>query len=215
MMSALYLSIFILAILYYGSRSVVRKVQYERGRKARGCGSVKRYNHRDPIFGLDYIYAMFSNLKKHRFLEFQKELYSSQGCKTFEANFFGTRMIFSSEEENMKAMSTSRWKDFGVQPIRQGNGALKPLGIHGVSSTDGERWEYSRNLIKPYFNRTDYSDLSRLDVHVDRLLAKLPMDGSTIDMQPLFQRWVSRHCQSPHRRQQLAASQLTEKSDSS
>ena len=48
---------------------------------------MKRYNHLDPFFGLDYIYAMFSNLKKHRFLEFQKELYSSQGCKTFEAKF--------------------------------------------------------------------------------------------------------------------------------
>ena len=211
MMLALHLSVFILVILYYGSRSIVKKVQYERGRKARGCGTVKRYNHRDPIFGLDYIYAMFSNLKKHRFLEFQKELYLSQGCKTFEAKFLGTRMIFSSAEENMKAMSTSRWKDFGVQPIRQGNGALKPLATHGASSTDGELWEYSRNLIKPYFNRADYSDLSRLDVHVDRLLAKLPTDGSTVDVQPLFRRWVSRHCQKSHRRQQLIPSQLTER----
>jgi hypothetical protein len=189
------LSFFVLAILYYGCRSVIKRIQYERGRKAKGCGTVKRYNHLDPFFGLDYIYAMFSNLKKHRFLEFQKELYSSQGCKTFEAKFCGTRMIFSSQDENMKAMSTSNWKDFGVQPIRQDNGALKPLGTNGASITDGELWEYSRNLIKPYFNRADYSDLSRLGVHVDRLLAKVPTDGSTVDLQPLFRRWVSRHLQ--------------------
>lgn len=180
-----------LAISYYVLRRVARRIQYERERKSRGCGELKKYPHRDPFFGLDYVFETFSNLKKHRFLEYQKELFASQGCKTFEVNFLGTRMIFSSEDENMKAMQTTRWKDFGVQPIRQGNGALKPLGTHGASSTDGEMWEYSRNLIKPYFNRAEYAALSRLDVHMDRLISKIPKDGSTVDMQPLFRRWVS------------------------
>jgi hypothetical protein len=92
----------------------------------------------DSILGLDIFYAIFSNLKRRKFLEYQKDLYLAQGYKTFEANFLGTQMIFSSEEENMKAKQTSRWEDFGLQPIWQGNGALKPLGTHGASSTDGD-----------------------------------------------------------------------------
>jgi len=189
-MNPIFALIILIGVFYLLNR-IHQNSQYERRRKAFGCGILRRYPHLDPILGLDLFYAIFSNLKRHRFLEYQKELYLAQGCKTFEANFLGTRMIFSSEDENMKAMQTSRWEDFGVQPIRQGNGALKPLGTHGASSTDGDLWMFSRNLIKPYFKRAEYEALSRLDYHIDRLLEKIPSDGKTVDIQPLFQRWVS------------------------
>lgn len=189
-MLSLYLIFAALAVLYYAGHKFVNHIRYTRARDAKGCPSIKRYKHRDPFLGLDYVYSMFQALKYDRFLEFQKELYASQGCKTFEATFLGARMIYSSESENMKAMSTSHWKDFGVQPIRQGNGATLPFAGHGVSTTDGELWEFGRNLIKPYFSRAGYSNLGRLKGHVDRLLSKMPTDGSTFDIQPLFQRWV-------------------------
>ncbi|KAL2071164.1 hypothetical protein VTL71DRAFT_12399 [Oculimacula yallundae] len=179
----------LLTCLYCGVRKFVNHIIYTRARKAMGCLPMKRYSHLDPLFGLDYIYAMLSALKQNRFLEYQKELYRSQHAKTFEAKFLGLRMIFSSESENMKAMSTSQQKNFGVAPIRSENGALQPFGGDGVSSTDGHIWQFSRDLIKPYFSRSDYSNLRRLDVHVDRLLEKIPRDGSTFDIQPLFQRW--------------------------
>lgn len=179
-----------LACVYVIYLKVAKAVRYEAGRKANGCGTIPMYKHKDFVFGLDYIIEAMSNLKKNRFLEYQKELYATMGCKTFEAKFFNTRLVFSCTDENMKAMSTTKWKDFGVQPIREGNGALTPLGTHGVSTTDGKLWEYSRDLIKPYFNRAEYSDLTRLDVHMDRLVDKIPKDGATVDLQPLFQRWV-------------------------
>ena len=114
------------------------------------------------------------------------------GTKTFEANLLGSRMIYSSEPENMKAMSTAQWKDFGVEAIRQGNGAVSPFIGHGTSTSDGKMWEHSRNLIKPYFDRDGYRNLDRLAIHVDHLCDLIPLDGSTVDLQPLLQRWVSR-----------------------
>ena len=178
-------------ILYSIAKSLYKSIQYNRGKDARGCGDIKKYRHYDPIFGLDYVYAMVTALKEHRFLPFQKQLFAAQGVKTFEAKFFGMRMVYSSEVENMKAMSTSMWKDFGVTPIRNGNGAATPFIGHGTSTSDGEIWEYSRGLIKPYFDRGGYHNLGRLAVHTDRLLDNVPMDSSTFDLQPLLQRWVS------------------------
>jgi len=99
--------------------------------------------------------------------------------------------VYSSAPENMKAMSTSQKDAFAVEPIRIANGAITPFQGRGVSSSDGAKWQESRDLVKPYFERGGFANLERLVQHVDRLLSKIPEDGSTIDMQPLFQRWVS------------------------
>jgi hypothetical protein len=181
---------FPLILVYWFGRAYINYIRYEQTRSQFGCPPLKRYPHWDRILGLDYVYLMFRALKQHRFLEFQIETYSARGSKVWTANFAGNRMVYSSEPENMKAMSTSRFNCFAVEPIRVANGAITPFTGRGVSSSDGPKWQYSRNLVKPYFDRAGFSNFERLSGHVDRLLDKIPSDGSTVDMQPLFQRWV-------------------------
>ena len=45
-------------------------------------------------------------------------------------------------------------------------------------------------MIAPSFVKTQIGDLTSFDVHVSRLLAIVPKDGTTVDLQPLFQRLV-------------------------
>lgn len=179
-----------LAIFYYAARAAGNSIHYNREKKARGCGDIKAYHHYDPFFGLDFAYSLSKAFKAHRWLAWQKEMHASQKAKTFKANFLGSRMVYSSESENMKAMSTSHWTEFGIEPLRRANGVIDPIGGPGVSTSDGDLWRFSRDLIKPYFTRSGYSNLSRLEVHVDKLLELVPRDGSTFDLQPLMQRWV-------------------------
>ncbi|CZR52668.1 related to n-alkane-inducible cytochrome P450 [Phialocephala subalpina] len=108
-------------------RVVYNRIHYITQRNARGCGVIKKYRGYDPILGLDFVLAMKSALNEHRWLPWQKEIFAAQNSKTFEANFFGSRMIYSSESENVKAMSTSHWKEFGLQPIRYDNGVAQPF----------------------------------------------------------------------------------------
>lgn len=179
-----------ISIVYYIGRQYVEYFHYERTRKSFGCPSLSRYPSWDPIFGIGYVKAMLKALKEDRFLQFQSETYAARGAKVWEANFLGNRMLYSAEPENMKAMSTSHKDDFAVEPIRIANGAITPFTGPGVSSSDGAKWQASRDLVKPYFERGGFSNLDRLSGHVDRLIEKIPKDGSTVDMQPLFQRWV-------------------------
>lgn len=179
-----------LTIVYYVSRQYVAYLHYERTRKSFGCPPLSRYPSWDPVFGIDYVRAMMKALKKDMFLQFQIETYAARGAKVWRANFLGNRMVYSAEPENMKAMSTSHKDAFAVEPIRVGNGAITPFTGPGVSSTDGARWQASRDLVKPYFERAGFSNLERLSGHMDCLIGKIPKDGSTVDMQPLFQRWV-------------------------
>ena len=177
-------------VVYFIGRKIVKDVRYKHAQKQRGCLSPKRFKHYEPFLGLDLLYSMAMALKEHRFLNWQKEFFAGQNAKTFEATLLGSRMLYSSEPENMKAMSTSVEQDFGVEPIRNGNGAVTPFTHHGTSTSDGDVWKYSRNLIKPYFDRDGYRNLDRLMVHVDKLLELVPLDNSTFDLQPLLQRWV-------------------------
>jgi cytochrome P450 len=55
-------------------------------------------------------------------------------------------------------------------------------------TSDGAFWEHSRALIKPTFARAQIADLTSYDIHVNHLLALIPTDGSTVDLQPLFAR---------------------------
>ncbi|KAK8024540.1 n-alkane-inducible cytochrome P450 [Apiospora rasikravindrae] len=128
-------------------------------------------------------------IKQDRFLSFQTETYDHYGASGWTANFLGHRMVYSSASEHMKAISTSHRDCFAIEPIRVGNGAITPFTGRGVSSADGEKWQSSRELIKPYFERASIRNLNRLKGHVDRLLANIPTDASTVDMQPLFQRY--------------------------
>lgn len=181
-----------LVLVYWLGRAYLNYVQYERTRAQFGCPPLRRWPGWDPVLGLDYVHAMLKALKENRFLEFQRETYSiGKAAKVWTANFMGNRMVYSSAPENMKAMSTFQKDSFAVEPIRIANGAITPFQGRGVSSSDGAKWQESRDLVKPYFERAGFANLERLSQHVDRLLNKIPEDGSTIDMQPLFQRWVS------------------------
>jgi cytochrome P450 monooxygenase len=190
MFSSLSLGFLCIAICYFVGSSILNRIQYNRKTKAFGCGKLKKYDHYESFLGLDFALAMRKAFSEHRWLPWQKELFRDQESKTFTATFLGSRMIYSSESDNMKAMSTSKWKDFGIQPLRLDNGVTGPFDAIGVSNVDGDMWDFSRNLIKPYFTRDGYSDLGRLKAHTDKLLSLVPLDGSTVDMQPLMQRWV-------------------------
>ena len=190
---SLSVTIIALAISYWIIRAILNYLHYERTRREYGCPQLKSYPSWDRLMGTDYVYAMIKALKENRFFEFQRETYSARGSKVWTANFLGSRMIYSAEPDNMKALSTSHKDSFAVEPIRVANGAITPFTGRGVSSSDGPKWQHSRDLVKPYFERAAFSNLNRLSVHVDRLISKIPKDRSTVDMQPLFQRWVSRH----------------------
>jgi hypothetical protein len=179
-----------ISVVYYIGRHYTRYLRYERNRRSFGCPPLRQYPGWDPILGLDYVGAMLKALKGDRFLQFQTETYTARGAKVWRANFLGNLMVYSAEPDNMKAMSTSHKDSFAVEPIRIANGAITPFTGPGVSSSDGAKWQSSRDLVKPYFERAAFSNLDRLSGHVDRLIEKIPMDGSTVDMQPLFQRWV-------------------------
>ncbi|KAI3530023.1 hypothetical protein CSPX01_15105 [Colletotrichum filicis] len=125
-------------VILYLLNKIWDNINYSRKTKAFKCGEIKTYSHWDPVWGMDFVMSMSRAFKQHRWLSWMEETWAAQGTKTFKARFLGMRMVYSSEMENMKAMSTSQWEEFVLEPIRVDNGVATPFTGKGFLDTSTE-----------------------------------------------------------------------------
>jgi cytochrome P450 len=99
--------------------------------------------------------------------------------------FLNLSMLMTSDPENIKAILATSFESFGLgQRLR----AFSPLLTGGIFVSDGPAWQHSRALVRPAFTRTQVADLDSFETHIQHFIAQLPIDGSTIDLGPLFYR---------------------------
>ncbi|KAF4911602.1 Cytochrome P450 monooxygenase tenA [Colletotrichum viniferum] len=145
----------------------------------------------DPFLGLDTVYGQMTALKTDTYLDWLQALHKGhKKSKTFSLQFFTGRWIYTIEPDILKAVYSTKFKDFGVEPIRRNSKFTMPFADKGVNTTDGEDWQFSRALIQPFFERDVYHDTGRIKSFADSFMALFPaVDGETFDVQPLLQRW--------------------------
>ncbi|KAG9237693.1 cytochrome P450 [Amylocarpus encephaloides] len=174
-------------VLYILTKGVQQGIAYHRQSwiiRTNGCKPCPAYPHKDPIFGLD---LFLINLKLSRdggFLEGVRNRYKALKCRTFSQITLGERMIMTCEPENVKAILATQFKQFELPPRRKN--AFDPIFGHGIFTTDGADWEASRALLRPSFTRSQVGDIETFEEHISKLLARIPRDGSTVDLQELF-----------------------------
>lgn len=64
--------------------------------------------------------------------------------------------------------------------------STEPLLGHGIISSDRPRWKRSRGLTQPTFARRNLEPLQNFEVHVGRMMERIPTNGETVDLKPLF-----------------------------
>jgi cytochrome P450 len=144
--------------------------------RAHGCGTLTRHRPKEPLFGFDFQMSMHMDIP---FVYRQHQRYGS----TFQVNaLLSQPSIITVAPENIHAVNTG--KDWGVEPQRLAG--MEGFCGRGFLTTDGDAWHRSRRLMKSTFARANSIDMSALSREVDRFLCKLPKDGSTMDLQPLF-----------------------------
>ena len=156
-----------------------------------GCQRPSKYPHRDPIWGSDLVRERAKAVQRGNLMKLYMQHFKSYG-KTFEERFFETRVINTMEATNIRQIAALSFGDWGVGPTRGKAG--EPFLGRGVFSYDGTIWKQSRELIKPTFARLEISDLNSLAMYFNKLLALIPKDGSTVDMQLLLHRFVTLPC---------------------
>ena len=164
------------------------KARFERAIQQHGSQPVVRCPSWDPLFGIDVFASIVKADLRGRRSEAYRTLHRKYG-RTFEMTTPSGIQLQTSEPENIQAVCTSGFNDFGVGPMRGAIGA--PFLDRGIFTEDGAYWKQSRALIRPTFSRAEIADLDNFERHVRRLLALVPRDSGTLDLLPLVKRLVS------------------------
>jgi cytochrome P450 len=157
---------------------------FKRRARALGCGTAAVYPHKDPILGLDIFVEAKRAFKNHKLLD----LYSSQAAlcgKTYYILALGRWLLATNEVENVKTMLSTKMADWPIAGPRLLS-VLPVLGPNSIFTSNGEAWHTARALIRPSFVRDQVADFRCFDRHIRNMLAAIPADGTTFDMQNLL-----------------------------
>ncbi|OJI87708.1 hypothetical protein ASPTUDRAFT_184991 [Aspergillus tubingensis CBS 134.48] len=149
--------------------------------KVHGCEPVLTAS-KDPLFGIDVLLENIQAAKSHRLLELIQHRFQRYG-NTFRVKRFTTPLIITCEPANLKAVLSLNFKDYG---LGSRVATFGPLLGHGIFTSDGEHWAQSRAMVRPNFVKDQIADLEKLEELMQGLLALIPTDGSTVDLQDLF-----------------------------
>lgn len=133
-------------------------------------------------------------LKQNKALEFWQWIFehtggAAKGSYTAELRILASsRVVFTADVENTKAILTTQFQDYGKGP--EFHGEWKDFLGDSIFTTDGKQWSDSRNLIRPMFIREKVADLDLVEEHVQKLMTLLgPGDGRMVELDKLFFRF--------------------------
>ncbi|KAJ4368785.1 hypothetical protein N0V83_005867 [Neocucurbitaria cava] len=158
--------------------------------KQHGCLPAKqRLNRVLPNFlpdmlGIDMIISQYRAYKAHRMLEQEANDLRSAGAHTIQTSALGLNVFITDDPENVKALLATNFEVWSL-----GQSRIKRMSSylgHGIFTNEGKAWKCSREMLRPCFERSAVADVSIFKKHTERLIGLLPLDGSEVDLQPLF-----------------------------
>lgn len=177
----------ILVATSYLFKSWSERARFQQAAEQIGCKEGTRVPTWDRLFGIDlFVSTIKAEIAGHKSDAF-RILHKAYG-QTFEMKALGPVQIQTSQPENIQAVCTSAFDDWGVEPMRGNIGA--PFLDRGIFTDDGPFWKHSRGLIRSTFSRTEIADLENFERYVQRFLALVPRDRTTFDLLPLVKRLV-------------------------
>ncbi|KAK5011079.1 hypothetical protein LTR28_005892 [Elasticomyces elasticus] len=142
----------------------------------------------DSSTGADFIWEAFQYAQRNESLLFWDRLFRGHGNRTHphtvEVMAGGRRIIYTADSENIKAILTSQFDDYGKG--RWINRDWRSVLGHGVLTTDGPQWHEGRQLLRSQLTRSRLSELHVLENHLNELLELLGATVQGIDVKELF-----------------------------
>ncbi|KAJ5296456.1 uncharacterized protein N7443_007349 [Penicillium atrosanguineum] len=134
------------------------------------------------FFGIPAFYRLTRAVKEKRWIDYLCDQFAING-NTFQQQFLNRRLLTTIEPENVKAILATQFQDFCLGTRHE---QFYPLLGDGIFTLDGAGWSHARGLLRPQFTRDQVADLSMLDAHINHLIALIPKDRTSFDIQRLF-----------------------------
>ncbi|RFU35090.1 hypothetical protein B7463_g1226, partial [Scytalidium lignicola] len=169
-------------VVLYCSKQIAKYLETRRFEKAHGCKPCKQLPQSERILGWGLFRIQVKAAKDKKLLETSFNRYETVG-NTWSAVLMGRHFINTRDPEIIKTILATNFEDWGLGKRIDSFG---PLLGEGIFTTDGKQWEHSRALVRPNFTRNQVADLETFETHINHLISRIPRNGETIDLQPLF-----------------------------
>jgi cytochrome P450 len=170
------------SIFYFVAHIVLRKITAARFKSFHGCLDCPALPQREHIIGFDLLKAGAAAVKAKNSLECAVRRIEST-ANTFSNTIVQLNIITTIDPTNIQVILAQKFSDYDLGGRIY---AWGPLVGKGVFTSDGPEWAHRRAMIRPNFNKHQVASLGMFERHFGHLLALLPRDGSTIDLQKLF-----------------------------
>ena len=164
-------------------------VRHTLRKRQNGCTDPPSYPHYDPVWGIDLFVKRMRALSSGTYLESSAAMHALFTSKTFTTKSFGSNTYHTIDPEVVKNYQSIYFSNFGIEPLRYH--LAENLWGNGIVVADGQKWASARSFIRSSFDVVHTANIERLEYHVDKFMALIPRDGTTIDLIPLFKRLVS------------------------
>ncbi|KAF7176132.1 hypothetical protein CNMCM7691_001608 [Aspergillus felis] len=148
-----------------------------------GCELPPELTKKWPL-GLDRIKELWTTNAEGHLLAFLCSVAEEYepGNSITQYFLFGPRAFHILRPENVEAMLSTNFKDYGFGARAA---IFAPLLGNGIFTQEGPAWRHSRGLLRKQYFRVQSRTLQYFHEHVDNTVARLPLDG-VVDLQPLF-----------------------------
>jgi cytochrome P450 len=108
---------------------------------------------------------------------------------TISINILGQRILWIADPATIQSILSTNADSFHRSAIMQK--AFAPLVPNGLVMTNGAEWEHGRKFLAPAFAKAQVTAFDMYERHFQELLLRLPTaDGTSVDLQPLFQHYT-------------------------
>lgn len=180
----------------------------------RRTGGVRAPEFRGKLpWGIDLVISKIKASAVHKNHLLWENMFATLHNHTAEVRIIGKRIIFTDDPENIKAILSTQFQDYGKgEPFHR---EFEPFLGDSIFATDGAKWHASRQLLRPQFAKDRVSDLHTFETHLQTLftvmsvgddaaaasvviaaraegnpVSKLSANGRVLDMSDLFFRYT-------------------------
>ncbi|KAH6606164.1 hypothetical protein Trco_005317 [Trichoderma cornu-damae] len=176
---------FSLLLVSYTLHRVYNQRHQQRISRTKGCKDAQaKAPIKDPFIGFDFIYDCLFAKPVEKYLDSTYKTFQLLGS-TYLCKRWTWEAIYTCDSRNIKHVLASGFDDFKLPRLRVD--AMVGLLGSGIFTLNGHSWSNARGVLRPCFAKQNKESIvNMLEAHFRALLGRIPSDGATVDLQPLF-----------------------------
>ncbi|KAH7311550.1 cytochrome P450 [Stachybotrys elegans] len=150
-----------------------------------GCRDAQTHMKlRDPIIGLDFLLDKLLGRVPETYLDAAHQDFLRLG-QTYTAKRWTFEVLYTCNKDNIRQILGVGFNDWELPGLRVAS--MSSLLGRGIFTLNGHEWSHSRALLRPSFTKKNLEPLKDLlEHHFQAFLKRIPADGETVNLQPLF-----------------------------